>query len=245
MLNTGSKMLTESAGKYLGNKAYGALNDWMSQGPDSFAGAEAYLQGGTTGMENLLEGGGGAAEAYLDGGTAGLESAAESGMDAAGGVSSAMPFIGAGAKIGMGAATGKLQKEPGSTVGSAAGGAIGATAGTAIFPGVGTVIGGLIGSMIGDKVGTFVDKGFNMETIGNAIKPPDTDPTKMLSGLFGGGKQAAPPLEMPKINMETSTPVGGVSDNSKLWELFQQYQNQGSALSDFSDSYFSDFSNMW
>jgi hypothetical protein len=118
---------------------------------------------------------------------AGIEGGLEGATDVAGGASSAIPFIGAGLKLGTGALTGKLQKDPGSTIGSAAGGAIGATAGTAIFPGVGTVIGGLLGSMIGGKVGGFIQRP-SLESGMEMVKPPSTDPTSMISGLLGGGK---------------------------------------------------------
>lgn len=176
-------------------------------------------ESGLGGFEKLSEGFGSSVSSpsdYLSGGSAaatgaGASEAIDAGSGAASGASGAMPFIGAGLKIGTDAATGKLQRKPGSSVGAAAGGAIGATAGTAIFPGVGTVIGGIAGSMIGDKIGTLTDEGISFKSLSEAASPPkmDTNPMSFLK-MFGGGGGSAPQLSSMKMGMDSDT-TGAVS----------------------------------
>ena len=253
MLSTGSGILAKSAGKYLGDKAYGAINDWMESGPSSFQDKLSDMGGGyeklwdsmttdsTSAFSNAIGSGSEAGADALGGAT-----------DAAGSASSAMPFIGAGLKLGVGAATGQLQKKPGSTIGSAAGGAIGGAVGS-IFGPVGTLVGSMAGSQIGGKVGGFIERP-SLQSGMEIIKPPDMEsmnPTKMLSSLFGGGKQAAPAMKLdtPKMNIGMASadapampePEGGVLDYDKYLGMFGQFQDSTDSLStwsDFMDNYY-------
>ena len=213
--NMAGGIATNVGSKYATN----AILDWLNNSGGSGKEALADMPGGYTKLLDSMTSKGSDAFAESVYGAEGAADALSSGSSAASGAASgaaggamsgAVPVVGAGLKLGTDALTGKLQKRPGSSVGSAAGGAIGATAGTAIFPGVGTVIGGVAGSMIGDKIGTIADEGLSWDSISNALKPPDTNPMSMIKGIFGGGGEKSPPLKSTEEMNALLKPSGGL-----------------------------------
>ncbi len=145
----------------IGSK-YGAdaIMDWMKSSPKEEA-AKALMEAKDSAamLKELLAGPYDAAAGVGPYGEAaeGMTEALGGASDVAGG---AAPFASAGLKLGIDALTGKLQKHPAGSVGSAAGGLAGAAAGTAVFPGVGTVLGGLLGSLFGSQGGNLLERWF-------------------------------------------------------------------------------------
>lgn len=105
---------------------------------------------------------------------------------AAGGLGAASGIPGAAVGIGMDAATGELQENPGRSVGSGVGTAVGAGVGT-IFGPVGTMAGGMIGNKVGGVIGNVIQKGDVIGGLEELNKPPDMNPMaiyEMFKGLW-------------------------------------------------------------
>lgn len=156
--NTGIGVGGSLARKYLSD----LLTEAMKSGSTSTSGASGLLSG---------------SEAMTGADMSSLGGAAGSSLGSAAGVP------GAAVGLGMDAATGELQKNPGRSVGSGVGTAVGAGVGT-IFGPIGTMAGGMIGNKVGGTIGNVIERGDVMGGLKELSKPPEMNPMEFFN-VFG------------------------------------------------------------